>query len=86
MRPICIEKSMVTVTSILVDAAEIALKMSWRLLMYLPKIVDKLLVDAGVLRLLIAVMLASEKAKIRRMKDRSVSKSRVKFYTCMHSI
>ena len=86
MRPICIEKSMVTVTSILVDAAEIALKMSWRLLMYLPKIVDKLLVDAGVLRLLIAVMLASEKAKIRRMKDRSVSKSRFKFYTCMHSI
>jgi hypothetical protein len=77
---------MVTVTSKLVDAAEIALKISWRLLMYLPKIVDKLLVDAGVLRLLIAVILASEKAKIRRMKDRSVSKSRVKFYICMHSI
>lgn len=86
MRSICIENSMVTMTSILVEAAEIALKISWRLLIYLPKIVDKLLVDAGVLRLLIAVTLASEKAKNRRMKERIVIRKRVKVYTFMHSI
>ena len=52
----------------------------------MPKIVDKLLVDAGVLRLLIAVTLASEKAKNRRMKERIVIRKRVKVYTFMHSI
>ena len=71
---------MVTITSMLVEAAEIALNINWRLLMYLPKIVDKLFVDAGVLLLLIAVTLASEKAKKSRMSDTSVSKSRVKIY------